>query len=541
MPVRSRRAAARSFPRLENELSLVRWIAREFGYDSARELREDTKRAGDGFDSSGRSLVGLRLLSRGDRLRITEDDLVRYDDNIRSHLAGMNAGRAGEPITLRYFQHLAALASEHFLRRRAESRPSLRASLNESLTEERSRGGRRVSRLPDFEDADLDTLAFWMATGSGKTLLLHLNYRQFLHYHRGPLDNILLVTPNEGLSAQHLREARLSGIPMRRFDAPASLDGAASVRVIEITKLAGEKRGGGVTVPVEAFEGKNLVFVDEGHKGSGGEAWRKVRDALAQTGFTFEYSATFGQALAAAKDQELTSRYGKAVLFDYSYRWFYEDGYGKDFRVLNLESDEGGDVADALLVGSLLAFHEQRLLFSAGEHSRYRIASPLWVFVGGTVNAVYTRGRAGPERCPDGVPVLPSVPERPRLGRKRRSGRSWAARSVRPSAPPPIRSRASFRTCDPWEAQTPPGCTTTSWSACSGRPRAADSSFGPFGAATARSGCGPQEPPTISASCMSAITAGSSSWRSAGSLAWSAPRTSPASRCSTPSTTAVRR
>ena len=37
---------------------------------------------------------------------------------------------------------------------------------------------------------------------------------------------------------------------------------------------------GRVSVPVEAFEGRNLIFVDEGHKGSGGEAWSKYRDAL---------------------------------------------------------------------------------------------------------------------------------------------------------------------------------------------------------------------------------------------------------------------
>ena len=49
---------------------------------------------------------------------------------------------------------------------------------------------------------DLSKLAFWMATGSGKTRLLHLNYRQFNHYNRESLDNILLITPNEGLSQQ---------------------------------------------------------------------------------------------------------------------------------------------------------------------------------------------------------------------------------------------------------------------------------------------------------------------------------------------------
>ncbi len=95
---------------------------------------------------------------------------------------------------------------------------------------------------------------------------------------------------------------------------------------------------GGVTVPpVEAFEGRNLIFVDEGHKGSGGNVWRGYREALASTGFTFEYSATFGQALSAARKDPLTIEYGKAIAFDYSYYYFYHDGFGKDFRILNLQ------------------------------------------------------------------------------------------------------------------------------------------------------------------------------------------------------------
>ena len=67
----------------------------------------------------------------------------------------------------------------------------------------------------------------------------------------------------------------------------------------------------------------------------GGETWRRYRDALGERGFTFEYSATFGQALTAARKDELTVEYGEAIVFDYSYRYFHGDGYGKDFRVLN--------------------------------------------------------------------------------------------------------------------------------------------------------------------------------------------------------------
>ena len=73
-------------------------------------------------------------------------------------------------------------------------------------------------RAEQYEESDLKKLAFWMATGSGKTLLMHLNYRQYLHYNREPLDNILLITPTEDLTRQHLDELQASGIPARRFD-----------------------------------------------------------------------------------------------------------------------------------------------------------------------------------------------------------------------------------------------------------------------------------------------------------------------------------
>jgi len=249
-----------------------------------------------------------------------------------------------------------------------------------------------------FTEADLTKLAYWMATGSGKTLILHLNYHQFLHYNKELLDNILLVTPNEGLSEQHLAELAASGIPAQRFDLNRSGLWSGSrnvVQIIEITKLVEEKRGGGVSVPVEAFEGRNLIFVDEDHKGSGGEAWRKYRDALGATGFTFEYSATFGQALSTARNDPLTAEYGKAIVFDYSYRYFYGDGYGKDFCILNLRDETDEEKTELLLLGNLLSFYEQQRLFAeqTGALRPYNLEKPLWVFVGSTVNAVYSRNK----------------------------------------------------------------------------------------------------------------------------------------------------
>ena len=372
---------------LEGRLVLHAWANYLFGYESTREMLSDLERAGEGFDGEGRSGAFHRLISQSDRLKLPLTDLERYNENVRRHLEDINHHRP-EPVTLRYFQHLAALYAEVFLDRWSTDRDALADELNGFAA--------RLEEPVRFAADDLNKLAFWMATGSGKTLIMHVNYRQFLHYVGEPPDNVLLITPNAGLTDQHLEEMRKSGIPCERFQVEESGLGLVSpetVRVIEITKLTRNKKGGGESVDVESFEGRSLIFVDEGHKGAGDgkdsnldKAWRPLRNHLAEKGFTFEYSATFGQAVQASGSRDLAEEYGKAILFDYSYRHFYEDGYGKDFRVLNLKN-QTREYTDLLLLGNLLSFHEQRRYFRGNreELKDYGLQPPLWVFVGSSV------------------------------------------------------------------------------------------------------------------------------------------------------------
>ena len=336
------------------------------------------------------------MLGSRDSCLVPASDLARYDENVRGHLEYINRGRR-EPITLRYFQQLAALYAELFLDRRSTSPEGLARSIRQHVSN-------RFSSLPgafttgDLSGTNLNKIAFWMATGSGKTLILHLNYLQFLHYSGNErLDNIVLITPNEGLSAQHMEEMEASGIPSTRLGESGLLAGhRRTVKVTEITKLVDKRRGKakGVSIEVTALGDRNLVFVDEGHRGASGEAWRSVRDAVAARGFTFEYSATFGQALAAARDNKLTLDYGRSIVFDYSYRYFHKDGFGKDFRVLNISGHEPPpELADLLLLGNLLSYYEQirSYLNNTSDLRAYNLEQPLWVFVGGSVNAVYKR------------------------------------------------------------------------------------------------------------------------------------------------------
>ena len=394
---RTNSPTSRGYARLERRLSLLAWLHHKLGYATTGDLLREFEQTDEGFQEDGRSHISISLGTRSGQMPdLPTRDLERYDHNIRDHLGAMNEGRT-EPITLRYFQYLAALYTEIYLDWHFNRRNALLSSLNAFVCQHNANCA-PDERWVRFADEDLNKLALWMATGGGKTLLLHLHYRQFMHYNRKPLDNILLITPNEGLSQQHMEELRASNIPAARFDVNEGgslLSPSGTVRVTEITKLVEEKRGGGVRVPIEAFEGNNLIFVDEGHKGAGGEAWRGMRDALAETGFTFEYSATFGQALAAANNDALLTEYGKAIAFDYSYRYFYNDGYGKDFHILNLQQDNAPEQTDTLLLANLLSFYEQQLVFAEQEKDLrpYNLSRPLWTFVGGSVNAVHSESR----------------------------------------------------------------------------------------------------------------------------------------------------
>lgn len=373
--------------KLERYLVLNKYLLSLLGFNSFSEIRDKLAGTKEGFDSDGRSHL-ISLLMGLENLKIDSSELLKYDETIREYSEKLSQNRR-ENITLRYFQYLAVLFAEIFLDRYFNRRLELLGELNSFLEEYCQ--SEKIS-TPPFTEAELKKLAYWMATGSGKTLIMHINYWQFLKYNQEPLDNIILVTPNEGLSKQHFNEMQKSGIPCRLYmENPGSLTlDRNEVLIIDIHKLTGEKKGAGVSVEPSYFEGRNLVFIDEGHKGQATEEqrWKKLREELGRDGFIFEYSATFGQVIHE-KNKDLLEEYAKAILFDYSYKYFYTDGYGKDFYVYNLREDSfTQDYENLILTSNLISFYEQSLLY---EHYKeelrdHLIEKPLWAFVGSKVS-----------------------------------------------------------------------------------------------------------------------------------------------------------
>lgn len=323
---------------------------------------------------------------------LSQEMLRRYDENIIRYTFEISEKRE-KRIKWKYFQYLSLLFTEIYLDKYFNARAELLADLNEILNKINQTLSKK-EQISTFVETDLKKLAFWNATGSGKTLIMHINIKQYLNYFRqnnegNQLDNIILLTPSEGLSKQHESEFVLSNISAKLFDKnEGGVFRQQEVSIIDIHKLKDEM--GDKTIAVGAFEGNNLVLVDEGHRGSSGEEWKSKREQLSENGFAFEYSATFGQAVTKKKD--LFDEYAKCILFDYSYRYFYADGYGKDYQILNLENDQDENIRRTYLTAAILSFYQQQKIYADNHRnfSAFLLEKPLWIFVGGSVNSLRT-------------------------------------------------------------------------------------------------------------------------------------------------------
>lgn len=380
-------------------LVLNRFLLSQFGVNGFEPLSEFLKSsANEGRDENNVSNFYHELKRRlFATSNLTEDQLLEYDQNIVSHTLRINEKRI-DPIEWKYFQYLSLLFTEIYLDKFFRSRTGLLAELNEYLDKWNDINDDSVPNpegviFEPFQYSDINKLAFWNATGSGKTLLMHVNILQYeywrTHHKVDDSNKILLVTPNEGLSKQHLIEFKASDIPANIFSKKTGgvLSGK-EVEILEISKLAEEH--GDKTVDFESFETNNMVLIDEGHRGVAGDVWKRRRDYLSEEGFAFEYSATFGQAVAASGGRtrdSLVNEYAKTIIFDYSYKYFYKDGYGKDYHILNLKEDNQENFVRKYLSGALLSFYQQKLVFREhpGVVNQFMLANPLWIFVGGTV------------------------------------------------------------------------------------------------------------------------------------------------------------
>lgn len=298
----------------------------------------------------------------------------------------------------RYAQYLALMLFDHWVHAQLDDATAFLVRLNIYLDAHKPKG----EAVSEFVETDLQLAAFWMATAAGKTHVLHACLA--LLEKRRVWDRVILITPSEAMTRQHadkLRELLAWDVFAYPMDGDASSMGRLppdAVIVLDINKLAAEKKGDGVTVPTSVFsDGRNLVFVDEGHKGQKSEVsvWKALQADLAgidapmpaHRGLLIEFSATFGQV---AEGEHAFDRYAKAVIFDYAYDRFHQDRYGKDFWHVRVQAKEDASATAQrqTMTAALLAYWHQVACFrSAGGKQAaaalgLQVAAPLWVLLG---------------------------------------------------------------------------------------------------------------------------------------------------------------
>lgn len=383
-----------------DRLILFRYFLKCFGKDSLKELSKTLNSSEyEGYDENQNTWFYVYLKRLYSESGLNADKLRIYDENICRYIKQIGENRNGG-IVLKYYQYISLLFTEMYLDRYFSDRDGFIKDLNSFIDEvEVSAETPGMNSFTHYTAETMNKLAFMCATGSGKTLIMHINLLQFLHYLKRArrtnnhieINKIILLSPNEGMSSQHLEELKLSSIPAQLFSKDLSGFSAAKNEVIVIDMNKLKEEGKVKTVSVDSFEQNNLVLVDEGHKGLKGDVWKDYRNRLSAKGFAFEYSATFKQALGSKNSKELDNlivEYGNSIIMDYSYKYFYDDGYGKDYRIYNLKENITEEYKQTYLVGCLMSFYQQMKLYDTHkkEFMPFHIEKPLLVFVGNRVS-----------------------------------------------------------------------------------------------------------------------------------------------------------
>jgi hypothetical protein len=399
-------AKKKEITHLNLQLGLFEFLLFKFGFESFEDLQKQFSLREFDSNASDHSIFYTNLVSS---IKFSVDDLKQYDSNLINHLQKINQGKK-TPIQLKYYQYFSLLFTEFYLHQFFNDRIALKDELNQFLsTSKRS----QLKELAEFSEEELNKLAYWNATGSGKTYILHINILQYQYYAKvfnSTFKNLIVLTPSEDLSLQHLDELKLSGIEANLYSENKDSN---AVKVIDIHKIRGEASGEGVTVSLSEFDRNNAIFVDEGHKGNKSEdsAWREIRTKLSREGFAFEYSATFGQLT----DELLLTEYAKSIVFDYSYGRFYKDGYGKDYWIHNLTDstllDNNEQKKYQYLLQNLLLFAQQKIYYTShhDELIPYEIENPLLIFVGSSVEPKPKSGSISKVQEAENIDVISDV------------------------------------------------------------------------------------------------------------------------------------
>lgn len=213
----------------------------------------------------------------------------------------------------------------------------------------------------------LNRMCFWMATGSGKTLVmvkLIAYLRRLMEYGEIPPHRILVLAPSDYLLEQirkTVEEFNSAGgiqielAPLRQPESPRQgvLGAKVTVHYHRSDNISDVQKMALTDYRTYENGGKWYVLLDEAHKGGKEGSKRQAYYALmAREGFLFNFSATFTDA------EDITTTVAKYNLQD-----FVAGGYGKNIHLNESEfrafQDRQGEISGAekrqIVLKSLIA------------------------------------------------------------------------------------------------------------------------------------------------------------------------------------------
>jgi rRNA maturation endonuclease Nob1 len=192
---------------------------------------------------------------------------------------------------------------------------------------------------------------FWMATGSGKSLVL-IKTIEFLDYLQRqnfiPKKEIMILLPRQDLINQFAgevedfnqgRERKIELVDLKKYDEDKnSFDFGGTIKVYCYrSDLLRDKRSENI-LDYKSYDngGDWFVFLDEAHRGEKENSLvQNYVTALSRNGFLFNFSATFTEALDYA-----------TTCFNFNLEKFIEAGYGKNLYLSNSYFNFGKEKGD---------------------------------------------------------------------------------------------------------------------------------------------------------------------------------------------------
>ncbi len=253
----------------------------------------------------------------------------------------------------------------------------------------------------------INRMSFWMATGSGKTLViikLIEALKKLMDRNLIPRKDILFLTYREDLIKQFLQhikeynegrslEEQIVAVSLKDYEKEKNYT-PFGIRVFYYrSDLITDKRAQNeldfkdYLSPMgdEKFEGNWYLILDEAHKGIAGESKRKaIFDILAKNGFIFNFSATF------VEDVDVVT-----TVYNYNLKEYVERGQGKeifvlqeDLRAFKEKEDFDSDTKRKAVLKSLVLLTLIKKAYkkiNGKERNLYH--NPLMVTLVNTVNA----------------------------------------------------------------------------------------------------------------------------------------------------------